>query len=170
MQETVAKQVDALVRRLAIEHPEAYSPSQRAVVTPLIAYWSGSSRPQLWILLAASVLLLVASVLGAGAGGDRIYGVIAETIAVRKQEIAIRTALGATRIRLVRGIMATTLGFVFVGEIAGVCVVLLILNRLAGLLYNVAPYSTVVPGRIGDFRLRYFVRSWAWAGMIGGGR
>jgi ABC-type antimicrobial peptide transport system permease subunit len=73
-----------------------------------------------------------------------IYGVIAETIAVRKQEIAIRTALGAPRMRLLRGIISTTLGFVFVGEIAGVCAVLLISKRLAELLYNVAPYSPAV--------------------------
>lgn len=86
--ETVTKQVEALVRRLAIEHPEAYSPSQQAAVMPLIAYWSGSSRPQLWILLGASVLLLVASVLSAGI-------LILSGVLARRAEIATRLALGA---------------------------------------------------------------------------
>ncbi|HXE13443.1 MAG TPA: ABC transporter permease [Bryobacteraceae bacterium] len=86
--ETVAKQVGALVRRLAAEHPEAYSASQKAVMTPLIAYWSGSSRPQLRILLGASVLLLIASTISAGI-------LILSAILARRAEIATRIALGA---------------------------------------------------------------------------
>ncbi|HXE13442.1 MAG TPA: hypothetical protein VN633_15055 [Bryobacteraceae bacterium] len=56
------------------------------------------------------ILLLWFGVCAAVLAAMNIYGVIAETIAVRKQEIAIRTALGAPRLRLVRGIMSTTLG------------------------------------------------------------
>ena len=84
----VAAEVDTLVRRLAVEHPEAYSPSQRAMVTPLIAYWTGSSRPQLWILLGASVLLLATSILSAGI-------LILSGVLARRMEIATRLALGA---------------------------------------------------------------------------
>ncbi|HVT95310.1 MAG TPA: ADOP family duplicated permease [Bryobacteraceae bacterium] len=86
--ERIAAEVDTLVRRLAVEHPEAYPPSQRAVVTPLINYWTGSSRIQLWILLGASVLLLATSILSAGI-------LILSGILARRTEIATRAALGA---------------------------------------------------------------------------
>src|SRR5579864_1270097 len=52
--ERIASQVDGLVERLAVEHPDVYSRSQRGVVTPLVDYWTGSSRGHLWILLGAS--------------------------------------------------------------------------------------------------------------------
>jgi predicted permease len=84
----IAGEVDGLVRRLAAEYPEAYSPSQRAVVTPLVEYWTGSSRPHLWILLGASLLLLAASIVSAG-------NLILSQILGRRTEIAIRVALGA---------------------------------------------------------------------------
>jgi ABC-type antimicrobial peptide transport system permease subunit len=77
-----------------------------------------------------------------------IYSVIAETIAVRKHEIAIRTALGARRTRLVRGIMSKTLGFVLTGEVVGVCAVVLGYNRISGMLYGVASYGPIVLGSV----------------------
>jgi predicted permease len=84
----VAGEVDALVRRLAVEHPEAYPPSQRARVTPLVEYWTGSSRPQLWILLGTSILLLGAAILNA-------CTLILSGVLGRRTEMATRVALGA---------------------------------------------------------------------------
>jgi putative ABC transport system permease protein len=84
----VVSEVDGLVRRLAVQYPDAYSRSQRAVVTPLTEYWTGSSRVHLWILLGASVLLLAASVLSAGI-------LIVSGVLGRGTEIATRIALGA---------------------------------------------------------------------------
>ena len=71
-----------------MQYPDAYSHTQRAVVTPLTEYWTGSSRLHLWILLGASVLLLAASVLSAGI-------LIVSGILGRGTEIATRIALGA---------------------------------------------------------------------------
>ncbi len=88
--ERVASEVDALVRRLARQYPDAYSPSQQAVVTPLTEYWTGSSRVHLWILLGASVLLLAAAVLSASI-------LIVSGVLGRGAEIATRIALGAGR-------------------------------------------------------------------------
>jgi putative ABC transport system permease protein len=86
----VVSEVDGLVQRLARQYPEAYSPWQRAVLTPLPEYWTGSSRVHLWILLGASVLLLTASVLSASI-------LIVSGVLGRGAEIATRIALGAGR-------------------------------------------------------------------------
>ena len=48
--ERVVAEVDALVQRLALEYPDIYPRSQRAIITPPIEYWTGSSRVHLWIL------------------------------------------------------------------------------------------------------------------------
>ncbi|MGA8062449.1 MAG: hypothetical protein WB951_09670, partial [Candidatus Sulfotelmatobacter sp.] len=61
--EQIAVQVNALFRRQAADHPEAYTRSQRGVVMPLVEYWTGSARLHLWIMLGASLLLLIASVI-----------------------------------------------------------------------------------------------------------
>ena len=64
--ERILVQVNALFSRLAADHPEAYTRSQRGVVRPLVEYWTGSARLHLWIMLGASLLLLLASIISAG--------------------------------------------------------------------------------------------------------
>jgi predicted permease len=81
-------QVNALFTRLAKEHPDAYSPTQRAVVTPIAEYWTGSARLHLWIMLGASLLLLAAAVVSAG-------NLFLSRALSRQHEISTRTALGA---------------------------------------------------------------------------
>jgi putative ABC transport system permease protein len=110
--ERVARQVDDLFRRLAREHPEAYSPTQRAEVTPLPAYWSGSSRPQLWILLGAAVLLFGVSILCAGV-------LILSGVVARRVEIATRIALGAGRTQIVAQFAAEGILIAAAAAVAG---------------------------------------------------
>ena len=86
--EQVASDVNALFKRLAAEHPEAYSASQQGVVTPLVNYWTGSTRIHLWIVLGASLLLLTASAISSG-------GLLLSRAVSRRSEIATHLALGA---------------------------------------------------------------------------
>jgi putative ABC transport system permease protein len=88
--ERIAVQVDALFTRLAADHPEAYTPSQRGVVTPLAEYWTGSARLHLWIMLGASLLLPLASVISAS-------NLLLSRTLSRRSEMATRLALGARR-------------------------------------------------------------------------
>lgn len=88
--ERIAVAVNTLFHRLAVDHPEAYAPSQRAVVTPLVEYWTGSARLHLWIMLGASLLLLIAAITSAG-------NLLLSRTLRRRYEIATRLALGARR-------------------------------------------------------------------------
>jgi putative ABC transport system permease protein len=88
--ERITVQVNALFARLAAEHPEAYTRSQRGVVTPLVEYWTGSARLHLWIMLGASLLLLIASIISSS-------NLLLSRTLGRRSEIATRVALGARR-------------------------------------------------------------------------
>jgi putative ABC transport system permease protein len=120
--ERVANEVDGLIGRLARQYPEAYSPFQRAMVTPLTEYWTGSSRVHLWILLGASVLLLAASVLTASI-------LIVTGVLGRGAEIATRIALGAGRGHILGQLGAEGALLVLIAGIGG--------TALAGLLVRI---------------------------------
>ena len=87
-QEHIAVEVNAVFRRVARDHPEAYTTSQRGVVTPLVEYWTGSARLHLWIMLGAALLLLLASIISAS-------NLLFTRALQRRYEIATRLALGA---------------------------------------------------------------------------
>ena len=86
----IAIAVDSLFRRQSIDHPEAYTHSQRGVVTPLVEYWTGSARLHLWIMLGASLLLLIGSMTSAG-------NLLWSRVLQRRHEMATRLALGGRR-------------------------------------------------------------------------
>jgi predicted permease len=93
----VTPQVNALFGRLAAEHPDVYPPTQRAVVTPLVEYWTGSARLHLIIMFAAAVLLLLAATISAG-------NLLLSRTLRRRPEFATRLALGASRGQILRQI------------------------------------------------------------------
>ena len=88
--EKIDAEVNTLFQRLAVQYPEAYTRSQRGVVTPLVEYWTGSARAHLWIMLGASLLLLFAAMMSAS-------NLLLSRILARRSEIATRLALGAQR-------------------------------------------------------------------------
>ena len=90
---SLTTQVNTLFARLAADHPEAYSRSQQGVLTPITDYWTGSARLHLWIMLGASLLLLVAATISAG-------NLFMSRALSRRQEIATRAALGARPVQI----------------------------------------------------------------------
>jgi putative ABC transport system permease protein len=108
----IAGRVNALFERLAADHPEAYTRSQRGVVTPLVEYWTGSARLHLWIMLGASLLLLIASIISS------INLLLSRTLS-RRHEIATRLALGARRGQIFAQLGAEGATVAFIGAVAG---------------------------------------------------
>ncbi len=108
----VSAQVDTLFQRLAIEHPEFYSPTQHSVITRLPEYWTGSARLQLLISLGASFLLLITGCITA----SNLF--LSRTLA-RRQEIATRSALGATTSQIFAQFLAEGLTAAFFAGSAG---------------------------------------------------
>ncbi len=101
--ERIAREVNLLFGRLAMDHPDAYSASQQGVVTPLVEYWTGTARIHLSVMLAASGLLLMASIVSSG-------HLLLSSVLSRRSEFATRAALGARpgRILMELGLEGTT--------------------------------------------------------------
>ncbi len=72
------------------DHPEVYSRTQRAVVTPIADFLTGSSKLHLLLSLGASLLLLISAAVSA----SNLF--LSRTLA-RRREVATRVSLGASR-------------------------------------------------------------------------
>jgi predicted permease len=147
-------QVDGIVAGLKQDHPEHY-PSNSGFtigVTPMLEYAVGDARKALLVLLAAvSLVLLIACA--------NVAGLLLSHGAARRQEIAVRTALGATRSRLVRQFLTENLLLSFTGGTLG----------LLFALWGISILKAINPGnipRIGEIDIDARVLGFTFAAIL----
>lgn len=73
-----------------------------------------------------------------------IYSVLAYIVSQRQKEIAVRIALGATGVRVVRGVVQPVLVLTGVGILAGSGLAWLVSRALSGLFLGVGPHDPLV--------------------------
>jgi putative ABC transport system permease protein len=100
---------------------------------------AGSASQRRFAMLVFQAFALVAIVL-AGAG---LYGVLAGSVAERSRELGIRSALGATRRRLLTLVLSDGLRFALLGVLAGTAGALALSRYLRGLLFGVSSHDPV---------------------------
>jgi predicted permease len=137
--------VNAIAARIPAAHPEAYRSDFRIVAdaVPLRERLVSGVRRSLLILLgAAGLVLLVACI--------NVSGLLLARGAARRREIAVRTALGATRGRLARQHLAESAVLVAVGSAGGLLAAHWGAHALAALAPDglLAGYRVGVDGRI----------------------
>ncbi|HEY3741139.1 MAG TPA: ABC transporter permease [Bryobacteraceae bacterium] len=91
--DSVQQAADRTFELQASEFPKEYTPTQRAIVTPIAEYLTGSSKPQLLVSLFASLLLLISACVSS----SNLF--LSRTL-VRRREVATRVAMGASRSRI----------------------------------------------------------------------
>jgi putative ABC transport system permease protein len=115
-----------------------------------------------WLGICAAIL---------GAAG--VYTIVSEAGAARERELAIRSALGAERLRLVRHVISRALVFVVIGEVVGLFAAVSIGGIASELLYGISARDPIVLGSVTTF---VFVVSWcaaflpAWSATNGSSR
>ena len=123
--------MDLISRRLEQQYPED-DKGWGAVVVPLREEMVGSVRPALLILLGAvAFLLLIACA--------NVSNLVLARAMVRRKEMAIRTALGASRSRIVRHVLAEAVTVSVCGGALGLLLAWPGLNFLSVLLAGKLP-------------------------------
>jgi putative ABC transport system permease protein len=114
--------VDRIARQLATENPRDLV-DRGATAVPLIDFFVGNHRQRLWVMLGAVGLVLL---IGCG----NIANLLLARGAARSSEFAVRAALGASRWRLTRQLIAENLLLAALGAGAGLVVAQLTLQFL----------------------------------------
>ena len=109
-------EADALTAGFVARHPDAYPDGGlRLSIRPLSGIVTRDARPVLLALSAAvGLVLLIACI--------NVANLMLVRVKTRERELAVRRALGATRLRLVRQLLAENLVFTVIGGACGLLI------------------------------------------------
>ncbi|MEO6876177.1 MAG: ABC transporter permease [Opitutaceae bacterium] len=120
-------QLDVIAGHLALSNPDQWKNLQLRTM-PLLDHEVGNTRPTLYLLLGAvTFLLLIACI--------NVANLLLARATGRQREIALRTALGAARNRVVRQLLAESVLLALIGGLLGT----LLAYASMGLLISLAP-------------------------------
>jgi len=140
-------QLQEVAARLEREFPQEQA-GRSVLVTPLRDTVVGRSRRALLILLGSVALVLLIAC-------ANVANLLLARAAVRRREVAIRLALGASRTRLVRQFLVESLVLALAGAVFGALLARWSLSLLGPLAESALPISGGIPldGRVFGFLL-----------------
>src|SRR4030095_5682058 len=88
-------------------------------------------------------LLALFAALGLGMAALGIYGVLSYVVSLRRQEIGVRMAIGATPAHVLGSVVKQGLGYAAVGALVGLLAAASASQVLAGLLHDITPLDPI---------------------------
>jgi predicted permease len=158
-----ADELAALVRRTLAGLDPNQAVAGVATLGNLIERNTARHRFNMILLLWFGVCAMILAATG-------VFSVIAEGVAVRRREIAIKTALGASKPRLVREMVYGALAFVWAGEAVGVCCVAGLGRLGSELLYGVSARDPMILGSVLAFLFVVSLGAALWPAWVAAGR
>ena len=138
-QAALETELQTIASRLHAEHPDAYPPERRMSVAavPLTELIARPARTTLVVLLGATLLLLV--IVCSNVGNLMIVRLLR-----RNAELAVRSALGATRTRLTRQLLTESAVLAAIGGALGIMVALASTGMLAAFVSRFTPRASEI--------------------------
>jgi putative ABC transport system permease protein len=158
------EQAQAELDQLAREWERIYPDTNAGVwlaVTPMREHWIGGASDYLWLLFGAvSVVLMIACV--------NVVNLMLSAAVTREKEMAIRSALGARRARLIRQMMTESLLLTLLGGLLGFGLAAACVKLLSGLLrFDMPAWMNIgVDRRALIFTLAISIVAGALAGLV----
>ncbi len=134
--EGAQQEMKTIAARLEAQYPDSNA-GNSARVTPLGEFFVSEIRPSLLVLLGAVALVLLIAC-------ANIANLLLARAAARGREIAIRTALGASRLRVMRQLLVESLLLALVGGGAGLLLALWSVDLIRSLASDNLPPTAVV--------------------------
>jgi putative ABC transport system permease protein len=125
-------EIAALTRRIAAEHPREYRDWQ-GTATPMLDVLRGDSGPPFLVLLGASAFVLLIAC-------ANLANLMLARAARREREVAVRLALGASRARLVRLLLAECFIVSLAGGALGILIALWGVDAIPRLIGTEIPF------------------------------
>jgi len=125
--EQAAADLTVIARQLSAQYPDTNQHFSAAKVIPELEELVGDTRPALRILFAAVMLVLLIAC-------ANVAGLLLARGSRRRSEIAVRTAMGASRAQILRQMLVESLVLGLAGGFAGIGISLLVLRGLVRLV------------------------------------
>ena len=132
--EQARAEIDSIHAREQREHPTPFGQTL-AVVTPLQEKIVGPSRLALGVLLVASLVVLLITC-------ANVANLLLSRAAARRKEIALRMSVGSGPLRVVRQLLAESVGYAILGGVGGFLLATWLVNAVISVIGDAVPRLT----------------------------